>query len=165
MAERSAGTVSAFRIVPASRSDVAFTGLGSSRVAGRWHSIGTPVVYTADSRALAALEVLGHVIAEAPVERLLFECHIPRDLIYEPKENDLPQDWFMEPPLEPSRRFGDAWVHSERSAVLCLPTIHVPVEKNYLLNPQHPDFPRIRVLPARPFRFHKRLIDRKQPHK
>ena len=36
-----------------------------------------------------------------------------------------------------------SWLKSGRSAVLSMPSAVVPAERNYLLNPGHPDFARI----------------------
>ena len=40
----------------------------------------------------------------------------------------------------PAKGVGDAWVRGARSAVLALPSVIIPEELNYLLNPTHPDF-------------------------
>jgi RES domain-containing protein len=47
--------------------------------------------------------------------------------------------------------------HSGRSAVLKLPSAVVPEEFNYLLNPAHPDFGKIRIAKPRAFKADPRL--------
>jgi RES domain-containing protein len=54
-------TITAWRIVKAKHTTAAFDGEGARVEAGRWNSPGTPVVYTAESAALAALEILVHL--------------------------------------------------------------------------------------------------------
>jgi len=58
-----------------------------------------------------------------------------------------PRDWRAQPPESKSMRYGSAWLRGGRTAVLEVPSAIVPSEKNYLLNPGHPDFPRIRLGP------------------
>jgi RES domain-containing protein len=54
-------------------------------------------------------------------------------------------------------RYGSRWFRAARTAVLEVPSAIVPSEKNYLLNPLHSDFRRIRVGRARPFVFDPRM--------
>ncbi len=35
---------------------------------------------------------------------------------------------------------GDGWLDAKRAAVLKVPSALVPVEYNYVINPEHPDF-------------------------
>lgn len=54
-------------------------------------------------------------------------------------------------------RYGSAWLRRSRSAVLEVPSAIVPSESNYLLNPNHPEFPLLRIGRARPFTFDPRM--------
>lgn len=47
-----------------------------------------------------------------------------------------------------------------RTAVLCVPSIVVPSEYNYLLNPPHPEFSRIQIAKPEPFAFDPRMWKR-----
>jgi RES domain-containing protein len=51
-------------------------------------------------------------------------------------------------------------VRERRSAVLALPSAISPADTNFLLNPKHPDFKRIRVALPINFDFDPRLIGR-----
>jgi RES domain-containing protein len=62
----------------------------------------------------------------------------------------LPSGWRMEPPPLSTRRLGDDWARSLRSAILAVPNIIIPDETNYLLNPAHPDFRKITLGPPVP---------------
>ena len=44
------------------------TGNGAKKVGGRWNRPGTPVVYSADSKALAVLELLVQLVGNEAVE-------------------------------------------------------------------------------------------------
>ena len=52
---------------------------------------------------------------------------------------------------------GSAWATSTRSAVLIVPSAVIPAERNYVLNPGHPEFRAIRVGTAEPFAFDPRM--------
>jgi RES domain-containing protein len=72
--------------------------------------------------------------------------------------SDLPTDWNEEPPPPSTAEIGDRWVKESRSAVLELPSVIIPAEPNYLLNPAHSGFKRIRIGKPTPFSFDPRLI-------
>ncbi len=147
-----------WRICAASYGDRMFTGEGSLRVKGRWHPKGIPLVYTSDSRALAALEIL----ANADSSTLLHErpwviafAEIPSNLIHVPES--VPENWRQNPSPESTRAFGSNWYDSRRSPALRVPSAVVLGEFNYLLNPLHPRFTEIRFGKAEPFSFDPRL--------
>lgn len=52
---------------------------------------------------------------------------------------DLPKEWNARPYTVASQRIGDAWVRENQSLVLKVPSVVVPPEHNYLINPRHPD--------------------------
>ncbi|MCB1079902.1 MAG: RES family NAD+ phosphorylase, partial [Verrucomicrobiae bacterium] len=61
-------------------------------------------------------------------------------------------------PPPSTKDIGDLWVRQARSAVLELPSVIIPTEPNYLLNPSHPDFKKIVIGKAEPFAFDPRLL-------
>lgn len=71
---------------------------------------------------------------------------------------NLPPDWFTYPAPLSTRNLGSAWAKSRASAVLAVPSVIVPSEKNYLLNPNHPDFKRISIGAPQDFSFDPRLL-------
>jgi RES domain-containing protein len=73
------------------------------------------------------------------------------------EEVALPADWRADPPPASTQSIGDAWVLASRSAVLRVPSVVVPLESNYILNPRHPDFARPRIEPPMPFPLDPRL--------
>ena len=134
----------------------AFSGEGAVRYGGRWHFVGTPVVYTAATRSLAALEMLVHLeIRHAPPGFVLIPAAVPDELIADLE--DPPTGWDALPPRDAPRRAGDAWLKSRRSVALRVPSMVVRGEHNVLLNPQHPDFERVEVAKPEPFAFDPRL--------
>ncbi len=148
----------AWRLVKARLAARAFDGEGARLHGGRWNSPGTRVVYVSSSRSLAALELLVHLeIAEALEHYGVIEVRIPAQAIARLDRRRLPPDWRSDPPPAALRALGDAWVQQSRSAALKVPSVVVPEETNYLLNPAHPSFQRIAIGRPRPFRYDARL--------
>lgn len=148
-----------FRICKTKHAATAFDGEGAFRFGGRWNSRGTRIVYTAGSLALAALEMLVHLEDDQILLDYSFvAAEIDPALIIRVKDfRPLPADWGNSPaPLE-IQQLGDDWARAQASAVLEVPTSVIPLEKNYLLNPNHPDFKHIRLGKIEKFSFDERL--------
>jgi RES domain-containing protein len=126
------------------------TGTGASMSRGyRWNSQNTKMVYTAESRALATLEVSVHLdlSEDLPTDRYYVEIDIPDDItLQEVKIEDLPEGWDSKPPTLITQTIGDDFVHQKGAAVLKVPSSIVPQEYNYLINPNHPDAGKIKVI-------------------
>jgi len=131
----------AWRIVREEHARTAFDGEGARRVGGRFNSRGTAVVYCADSLALAILEVMVHLPSyRAFRNRVAVKISFDVELVESLDIEDLPDDWRAMPPSLATQLIGDRWVREGRSAVLRLPSVVVPAEFNYVLNPAHVDF-------------------------
>lgn len=147
-----------WRLCARHREAEAFTGEGAARRAGRWNPKGVRVAYCAESRSLAALEVLVNVhdatLLFAQVW-VLVPVELSADLIERPAR--VPENWRATPYGSETQDFGAAWVQERRSAVLRVPSAVVLGEFNYLLNPAHPDFKKMRVGKPGPFSFDPRL--------
>jgi RES domain-containing protein len=147
-----------WRLCAAHRLPMAFSGEGAARRGGRWNAPGARAVYTADSRALAIVEVL--VNAEdrdrlGALEWVFVSASIPGELIEKPAK--YPQSWRDYPHRRETQLFGSEWVQARRSAALRVPSAVVPGEFNYLLNPAHPQFAKVKVGKPEPFSFDPRL--------
>lgn len=150
--------IEAWRIVKAEHAEEAFSGEGSVLRSGRWHSQGARVVYTAESIALATLEILVNVRrTHAPSYRAI-PCYFHEALVEELEVAKLPDDWAAPDAPGSIRQFGDTWARERVSAVLKVPSAVTLVEFNYLLNPDHPDFSSIDIGEPRPFKIDLRLI-------
>ena len=135
-----------WRLVREKHAATAFSGVGAAKTAGRFNSLGTPVVYTSDSYALAMLEVRVHVATFRGMrDRVAISAEIDDDMVEVLEASDLPADWRERPAPTSTQALGDAWVASARSAVLRVPSVVVPEQAKTLLNPAHPDFGRIRI--------------------
>lgn len=69
----------------------------------------------------------------------------------------LPRDWRTYPPPERLADLGTDWARAGETAILAVPSAVIPQELNYLLNPLHPRFKRIRIGKPEPFRFDPRM--------
>ncbi len=137
----------------------AFDGEGARRYGSRWTPKGVAVVYTSATLSLAALERFVHTDPDLE----------PTDLIAVPVDTDdstpiqsldmaaLPADWRTYPAPEPLARLGADWVAEARTCMLAVPSVVVPHERNYLLNPAHPDFQRLLIGTVEPFSFDPRM--------
>ncbi len=135
-----------------------FTGAGGMYVASRWNHLEVAMVYTATSRALAALEFFINLEAnEAPDDLLMAEAAVPDELIEALDLKQLPRNW-RSLNNERCRDIGSEWARSLRSLALKVPSVVVDGDWNVLLNPKHPEFARVAIGPVKPFRFDERLF-------
>lgn len=133
------------------------SGRGTALVGNRWNSSGTHMGYTSTSRPLAVLEMLVHVARDTvPADPILIPIDVPDALVAEARE--LPADWADLPFGTEARRFGDLWITERASVALLVPSVVIPAERNLLINPAHPTMRRVRVRPAEPFAFDRRLL-------
>ena len=148
-----------YRLTLARYADTAFSGEGARRSGGRWTPIGWPVVHTSGNVALAVLETLVHTAVNSMPSQRLIAVDIPESLPVEAIDAaDLPDDWRRTPAPTSLQDIGRAWLGAARTAVLQAPSVIVPIEFNYLLNPHHPDFERLRAHAPEPFPIDKRLF-------
>ena len=146
----------AWRIVKAKHAATAFSGEGSRLYGGRWNSAGVSLVYTSSTRALAALESLVHL--NPPVVFTYAAIPIEFDAaLVEKFGGEVPRTMDELTALAGVGR-GDLWAQEARSAVLELPSVIIPGECNYLLNPAHPGFQKIIIGRPEPFAFDPRLL-------
>jgi RES domain-containing protein len=153
----------AYRLVKAKHAVDAFNGEGARINGGRWNPVGTPMVYAAESRALATLESLVHFSGgEKHIPFVLYTIEIPDDCIevFDPKR--LPKDWNNQAPPASLQTIGGAWQQSQRTAALLVPSALIKAERCVLLNPSHDDTRRILINYPEPFAFDPRLLREEQ---
>lgn len=112
------------------------TGEGSRQFGGRWNKVGTACIYTSQSRALAVLEYTVNTnIDDIPRALSMIEIEIPEHLITKIDLQKLPGDWMQNPSPNSTKEFGTEMI--ERSLIIEIPSIVIPDESNYILNPNH----------------------------
>jgi len=148
-----------WRICLRERALRAFRGEGARLYGGRWNLPGLAIVYCAESMALACLEVLVHVDPEdLPNELAAVSCEIPNTVrILRLEASELPVDWREYPAPESLRSIGQQWFQRKQFSVLSVPSAVIPAERNYLLNPLHPDFGKVVIRQPEPFSLDPRL--------
>ncbi len=78
---------------------------------------------------------------------------------YFPLKN-LPTRWNAEPPTFETMQIGDEWIRRGKSVALAVPSVLSTSEMNFLLNPRHTDFHRIKISKPIEYRFDPRLLNR-----
>ena len=133
--------IRACRLIKRRQSATAFDGEGGRRFGGRWNSKGQACIYLASSISLGHLEIMVHIndyqiLRQYAVLSLDLEA---RDMMVLP-DDALPNDWREYPAPSSTAVIGNEWLAGGESAVLSVPSVIVPPERNYLLNPRHPRF-------------------------
>jgi RES domain-containing protein len=150
--------VTVWRICKRQYAPAAFSGDGGLRAAMRWNHKGPRMVYAAQSLSLATLELWVHIPTAEPLASYVsIAAEIPDDLpisVFEPET--LPRDWREDAAPASLRDLGTRWLISKVSVAARVPSVIVPTEYNYLLNPEHTEFARIRMGEPMPF-----LLDRR----
>ena len=152
-----------FRIAP-EKFCADLSGTGARLFGGRWTPRGVPAIYTSESPALAALEVLVHLPVDIAPERLaLVEVEVPDS----PKVETvglagLDKGWDAYPYRSPTVRIGEGWARKNKALALKVPSAILPYGKgwNFILNPLHPEFGRVKVIGQESFSFERRPLRR-----
>ena len=151
--------IRAWRLIKAEHADDAFAGEGARRGGGRWNSKGVRVVYTSGSLSLATLEVMVHTAFYSALKN--YAC-IPID--FDPNLSqsitiaDLPDNWKADPTPQSVKEVGDRWIQNQESVILKVPSVIIPVEYNFLINPSHPEFKKVVIHSPQKFAFDPRLL-------
>ena len=126
---------------------------------GRWTPVGYSAVHAAGSIALAVLETLVHVDACVMPAHRAIAVDVPEDVpVTTIAVGELPDDWRRTPPPATLRELGKDWLDSGETALMQVPSVIVPEEPNYLVNPLHADFSRLVIHPPAPFEIDRRLF-------
>ncbi len=133
--------------------------LKASGFPGRWNSKGVFVIYTSSSRALASLENLVHRSGEGLNKEFgTMEIEIPNNLkVQQIKLSQLSKNWYNYENYSECQKIGDKWVEESKYPVLKVPSAIVKMEHNYLINPNHTQFQKVRIKTFEEFKFDPRL--------
>ena len=135
------------------------SGLGGVHRSGRWHFAGVPVVYLAESPALALLEVVVNFDLkpdELPADYQLLEVDCASVSTLSVDDGQLGHEWANRRSLTQS--VGSEWLMGGASALLKVPSAVVPKSWNHLLNPRHPDAAHAAIRSSTRHPFDRRLI-------
>lgn len=136
------------------------SGKGAAKFGNRWNSKGVEVIYVAQSRALAMAEVAVHLtLATLPSDYVMMEIEIPESIASDYLDvNDLSENWNSNPPTNITQQIGDSFIDSEKHCILKVPSAVVKGDFNFLINPHHKDFKKIRVIDISDFPFDSRIF-------
>lgn len=136
------------------------SGYGASLYGNRWNSKGIFMLYTAESRALALLEVLVHIRLEnLPSDYVMVEIEIPEECeIAEISVDELNANWKVFPHLRNTQIIGDDFINRREKLLCKVPSAVVENEYNYLVNPFHPEFKKVKIIAVKAFPVDDRLM-------
>ncbi len=137
------------------------SGNGSRIFGGRWNSEGNYALYTSESRSLALLETLAHSPFKLLQKKVycLVTIYVPGNNemgIINP--NDLPEGWNSAMPHTATKKTGDAFLKQKKQLILKIPSVMMPEEFNYLLNPLHGSYKSVTVKQKRIISFDDRIF-------
>ena len=140
---------------------VDLSGKGGRRASARWHTAGKRIVYLADSPAGALLERIVHMTdmyddANLPRFYQLLKIFVPDELTIQSLNTLAPADWKEHEDY--TRGLGDSWLAGRSTALARVPSVVAPCTWNILLNPEHPDAPKIEIVEVLQERFDNRLF-------
>lgn len=134
------------------------SGTGAKLMGGRWNSKGIPILYTSEHISLAVLEMLVNtkfqdyaialdlVMIQIPASASLSEINISK----------IKKEWIRD--VDYTSFMGDAFIKDKQSLLLKVPSAVITEEHNYLINPLHADFKKIKIIETRSFKTDKRLF-------
>jgi RES domain-containing protein len=134
-----------------------------SGIDARWNLLGQYVIYTGGSLALSCLEKLAHTpgtsLYSGDFSVTIFDVS-ERVAIKEISINQLTRlnlEWTRVINYPITQKIGSAWLKDQETAVLKVPSAIIELEYNYLFNPDHPDFEKIKITAVNKFSFDSRL--------
>ncbi|KJS30697.1 MAG: hypothetical protein VR64_14720 [Desulfatitalea sp. BRH_c12] len=134
-------TITAWRIVEKRFAATAFSGEGAKLFGGRWNPPGYSAVYAAESLSLSILELIVHLDEDADIQNFVaIPVAFEESQVIAWPEETLPAHWSILPVADQTQKMGKIWIDEKQSMVLQVPSSIVPQEKNFVLNPLHPDF-------------------------
>ncbi len=133
------------------------SGTGSKLLGGRWNSINIPMLYTTQNISLAVLEIIVNTERiHIPKSYMLLKMNISDDLDLNTISNEkLKKNWKDD--FEYTRFMGNEFIKQNKALILKVPSAVVNQEFNYLFNPLHKDFKKLKLLAINKFAFDKRL--------
>lgn len=136
------------------------SGIGSALKGARWNSIGVELIYTASNRSLAMAEVAVHfTLATLPSDYVMMTIYIPDDVKKQTIDiSDLPPNWNSFPHPNSTQAIGDKFALENKFCIYKVPSAVTKGDFNILINPNHNDFSRIKILDIDNFPFDERIF-------
>ena len=133
------------------------SGTGSKTYGGRWNPIGIAALYTSQFISLAILEILVRATKNtSPYSYTLTSFEIPENSIYQVHLKKLKQEWKSD--LKYTQGIGEDFLNENQNLCVKVPSAIVPQENNFLLNPLHSDFKKVKIISSELLDLDKRLL-------
>lgn len=154
-----------WRVTRKAHAEQPLSGEGARRYGGRWNHIGVALVYTSRSLSLAVLEYLVNLpITDLPSDLVSIQIEIPNDFPRaEITIKELPDNWRTYPFVEQLKDIGTDWARQAAAPILVVPSVVIPSELNYLVNPAHPLSDGIKTVSVDAFALDTRLYSTRKP--
>lgn len=149
----------AWRIAKAARA-TDLSGRGAAIEGGRWNDQDVPAVYMGLTPAICCLETFVHADGEPtfPLKITCFELPTEQSLFLEVSASTLPAGWASLPADRPSMEFGTAWLKANTHLGLIVPSAVLALERNVVINPNHPAVSEIKVVDVYDFIYDPRMF-------
>jgi RES domain-containing protein len=142
------------------------SGKGAELAGGRWNSKGVAMLYTSASVALCLCELAVHIpFGIVPKDYHLLTIEFPDNSPPQPLPKEgalLPKDWRSVPHSQSTQDIGDKFIAEGKLLVLKVPSAIVPADFNFLFNPKHKDFSKVKIKSAELFEFDSRIFKGKR---
>lgn len=133
------------------------TGEGAKIYGGRWNPVGVAALYTSEFISLAILEILIRAKrAVSPEKYTLLSIQLPPEAITSVSYQSLKTNW--EDHIEYTQWIGESYLKENKFLVLKVPSVIVPQEHNFLINPLHPGFKKVKIIGSELLNLDKRLL-------
>lgn len=133
------------------------SGTGAAIFGGRWNKKGTPVLYTGENKEIALLETIVHTPPMLVPDLDILTFEIPDDSITTLIIKDLPRNWKDYPAPTILAYLGEEWIQKEETIALKVPSCIIQSSHNYILNCQHSEFRKVKLISHEDFHFDSRL--------
>ena len=133
------------------------SGTGAAMYGGRWNKKGTPALYTGESKEIALLETVVHTPPMLVPTLDILTLKIPDNSITEIKSSQLPRNWMDYPAPTILSKIAENWVVEGKKIALKVPSCIIYSAYIYILNCQHPNYAKVKLLEHKDFHFDSRL--------
>jgi len=133
------------------------SGNGAAINGARWNSKGGRMLYTSEYISLAILESLVHFqVGNIPSNQYLLQVELADTDFSEIKLSKIKDNWQQH--LNYTQWIGDQFISANQSLILKVPSAVVPQEHNFLINPLHSDFKKVKIIKSELLELDKRLL-------
>ena len=136
------------------------SGIGAELTSGRWNNKGTRIIYTSDSRALCTAEIAVHMpVGLIPKDYYLITLEIPDNISIKQIDSKLlAKNWMNFPYSNITQDIGKNFISKGDFLIIKVPSAVVQGDYNYLINPNHREFGKVRLICKERFNFDERLF-------